>query len=146
VPQLRTKDLDDGGWQRLLGKGYGLIEGGVADGSIKISQGRLLDDLDGEVRRALEVPKGKKEFAMYPTRGTPLEKLGIGGFVAYRKVRVPFEGKVRGQPEKGFAKVILPEIPSPDVDPAKYQEAIRKGGRDTFYEILRQQQLQKARH
>ncbi|GEM_PF-2627110 len=146
LPQLRTKDLDDNRWQRLLGEGFKKIENGVADGSIKIVRGRVLEDLEGEVRMALEVPKRKRGFAIYPTRGTPLEALGFEGFVAHGKVRVPFEGKIRGEPEKGFAKVVLPEMPSPDIDPSKYQEAIRKGGRDTFYEILRQQQLLKARH
>lgn len=147
LPQLRTKDLDDNRWQRLLGRGFEAIEKGIADGSIKISQGRALEDLDSEVRQALEVPKGKRGFAMYPARGTPLEALGIEGFVvAHGKIRVPFEGKVRGMPEKGFAKVVLPEVSSPDTDPTKYRDAIRVGGRSIFYEILRQQQLQKARH
>ena len=146
APHLRTKDIDDPEWAKFLGKGYALVEEVVGEGGEPAPEGQALRGLHQELRKAFELKPGDRQLRIYPAAGTPLTTLKFAGFVAYgRRIRVPFEYARRGEPEMGIAKVVIPELPDPDTDPGKYQDAIRKSGLALFYEIRRQQLSKKQR-
>lgn len=129
---------------RLLEEGYKIAED-LQDEKAGVNPShRGLKDIRDNVREGLRLkPENERNLAVYGLLGTPLHKsFGFAGVVKFseggKPIYVPFEHEARRREAKNIAPVLIGEIPDPK-DPeekGKYQEVIRKTGRDIFNQIL----------
>lgn len=148
-----ARDFSEKDKARLLEEGYKIAEDLQGEEAGINPRYEGLEDIRNNVREGLRLkPENEKNLAIYSLMGTPLHKnFGFAGVVKFSEggnpIYIPFEHEARRSEVKNIAPVVIGAIPDPK-DPEekeKYQEVIRKTGRDIFNQILAVKKVRQMR-